>query len=83
MIKSSSSERTLSSINLILAWFSHVLPISSTTNLSLFRLYFELILVGAVPVLFCTILIYLLKIFDNSLSSVIVLLLKLIVISLL
>ena len=57
MVKSLSSERTLSLINLILRWFSYALIIFSTTTLSLFDSYFELILTGAVPVVFCTKLI--------------------------
>ena len=59
MVKSLSSERALSLINLIYGWFSYVLIISCTTNLSLFDSfsYFELILTGALPVVFCTILI--------------------------
>ena len=76
MVKFLSSERTLSSINL---YFSYVLIISSITNL-LFSSHFELVLTGAVPVVFCTINI-ILKALDNSLSSLIVLLSKLIAIS--
>ena len=82
MVKSLSSARKLPLINLILGWVPHVLIISFTINLSLFGSYFELILTGTVLVVFCTILLKnLLKILDNSLSSVIVLLPKLIAIS--
>ena len=68
MVKSLSSERTLYLINLILfVCFNNFF-------------YIKLILTGAVPVVFCTINI-ILKTLDNSLSSLMVMLSKLIAIS--
>ena len=64
MVKSLSSDRTLSLINLIDGWFSYALIIFSTTNVSLFGLYFEVILTGAVLVVFC-----ISKMLDNSFIS--------------